>query len=56
MLGDLERLVALDGSAILHGRSTEVARVAAAARKRHGWRLGPAAKQRGAAAVTARRA
>jgi predicted RNA methylase len=56
MLGDLERLIAPGGAAILHGRSTEVARVAAAARKRHGWRLGPAAKQRGAAAVTARRA
>jgi SAM-dependent methyltransferase len=56
MLGDLGPLVAPGGVAVLHGRSTEVARAVAAARKRSDWRFGPVAKLRGAAAVTARRA
>jgi hypothetical protein len=55
MLDALEPLLEPEGQAILHGRSTEVARVVAAARKRTGWRLGPIAKQRGSAVVTARR-
>lgn len=56
LLDDLDRLVHPAGSAILHGRSTEIARIGAAARKRGVWRLGPVAKLRGSAAVTARRA
>lgn len=56
MLDDLALLVASDGEAVLHGRSTEVARTAAAARKRPGWRFGPVSKLRGSAAVVARRA
>jgi hypothetical protein len=55
MLDDLTSVIAPGGEAILHGRSTEIARVGAAARKRSEWRLGPVAKLRGSAAVTVRR-
>lgn len=55
MLDALVPLLAPGGQTILHGRSTEVARVGAAARKRKGWRLGPVAKLRGSAAVVARK-
>jgi hypothetical protein len=55
MLGALAGVLAPAGSAILHGRSTEIARIGSAARKLGGWRLGPVSKQRGSAAVTARR-
>lgn len=55
MLDALAPLVAGGGDAILHGRSTEVARAVAASRKRDEWRLGPVTKLRGSAAVTASR-
>jgi 16S rRNA (guanine1207-N2)-methyltransferase len=54
LLDDLAPLIAIGGEAILHGRSTEVARVGAVARKRAGWRMGPVAKLRGSASVVAR--
>jgi hypothetical protein len=54
MLDELARLVAPSRVAILHGRSTEVARVVAAARKRGDWRTGPVTKLRGSAVVVAR--
>lgn len=56
MLEELDRLVASAGCAILHGRSTEIARIGAVVRKRRGWRLGPVTKLRGSATVVARKA
>lgn len=50
----LERSDAVSVQAIVHGRSTEVARAERVLRRRPRWRMGRPAKQRGFAAVAAR--